>query len=96
MVIEKTVPATPIVEDATAPRSVRAPVAPALYSQLPSTTDRGMTLLRSIARRMNTNAIPAPTSTAGVNQNVSPIRLTQWRKNERITGSVAEPCASQR
>ena len=30
MVIEKTVPATPIVDDATAPSSVRAPVAPPL------------------------------------------------------------------
>jgi len=30
MVIENTVPATPIVDDATAPSSVRAPVAPPL------------------------------------------------------------------
>ena len=70
MVIENTVPATPIVEAATVPSSVRAPVPPPLYNQAPSKSERGSKSALSSSIRPMAPRIPATTMTPGISQNV--------------------------
>ena len=72
MVIENTVPATPIVEDATAPSRVRAPVPPPLYSHGLLISQSGTAPSRSRLIRLTASRMPATTIAAGSSQKVSP------------------------
>ena len=80
MVIENTVPATPIVEEATAPSRVRAPVAPPLYSQGLAISHCGTTPLRSTATMPTPATMPNITAAPGSSQNVSPSAVSSLRR----------------
>ena len=79
MVIENTVPATPIVDDATAPSNVRAPVAPPLYSQGLSISHCGTQSLLSMATSATPARMPSKTAAPGSSQNVSPSAVANFR-----------------
>jgi hypothetical protein len=81
MVIENTVPATAMVEEAMAPSTARAPAGPPRYSQMSSTRSCGGVLMWS--RRTKTYAATTPASTInpGMTQKASSRSLSslRWR-----------------